>query len=180
MSLVRRIARPLLATIFITGGLDALRHPSRKAQAAEPMVKALAGPLGLPDDTELLVRANGATMIAGGALLATGRMPRVAATALAGSLVPSTIAGHPFWNETDPQKKAEQKQQFMKNLSVLGGVLLAAVDTAGKPGLAYRARMLGDAASRTKGSIVKDARYAAGTARREAKLKLATATDALS
>ncbi|CCH74232.1 exported hypothetical protein [Nostocoides australiense Ben110] len=36
MSLVRRIARPLLATIFITGGLDALRHPSSKAQAAPP------------------------------------------------------------------------------------------------------------------------------------------------
>ena len=176
MTLVRRIARPLLASIFVYGGLDAFRHPSAKAPAADKVVKALAGPLGLPEDTELLVRANGATMIAGGGLLASGRFPRLASLALAGSLIPTTVAGHPFWNETDPAKRAQQRLQFVKNLSILGGVLLAAVDTAGKPGLAYRARMLGDAAGRTKASVAKDARYAARTAKREARLKMRVPT----
>lgn len=179
MTLVRRLARPLLASIFIVGGLDALRHPGPRAKQAEPVVNALAGPLGLPDDAELLVRANGAAMIAGGALLATGRVPRLAATALSASLVPTTYAGHAFWKDTDPVTRARNKTQFLKNLSILGGLLLAAVDTNGKPGLAYRARMAGDAASRTKASVAKDARYAARTARRETRLKLATATNAI-
>jgi len=180
MTLVRRVARPLLASMFLVGGLDALRHPGRLTPKAEPVVKALAGPLGLPDDTELLVRANGAAMVAGGALLATGRFPRLAASVLAGSLVPTTYAGHPFWQDTDPATRAQNRIQFLKNLSILGGVLLAAVDTEGKPGLAYRARMAGDAASRTRSSVAKDARYAARTAKRGARLKLATATDAFS
>ena len=42
---------------------------------------------------------------AGGALLATGRMPRLASTLLAGALVPTTYAGHPFWKETDPERR---------------------------------------------------------------------------
>lgn len=179
MTLVRRLARPLLASIFVYGGLDALRHPGPKKPAAEKVVKPLVGPLGLPDDTELLIRANGATMVAAGGLLATGRFPRLASLALATTLVPTTLAGHAFWNESDPAKRAQQKMQFAKNLSLLGGLLLAAVDTAGKPGLAYRARMLGDAAGRTKASVAKDARYAARTAKREARLKVAQASDAL-
>lgn len=179
MTIVRRAARPLLATIFVVGGLDALRHPGARAAKAAPVIKALAGPMGLPDDPELMVRANGAAMLTGGALLATGRVPRLAATVLAASLVPTTYAGHQFWNDTDPALRAQNRTQFLKNLSILGGVLLAAVDTEGKPGLAYRARMAGDAASRTRASVTKDAKYAARSARREAKLKLASATDAI-
>ena len=64
MTVVRRIARPMLAAIFVANGLDALLHPSARAQKAAPMVKKLSGPLHLPDDPELLVRANGATMVA--------------------------------------------------------------------------------------------------------------------
>ena len=59
---------------------------------------------------------------------------------LAASLVPTTVAGHQFWNETDPAAKANQKIHFFKNLSMLGGLLLAAVDTEGRPGVAWRAR----------------------------------------
>ena len=44
---------------------------------------------------------------------------------LAASLVPTTLAGHRFWEETDPQAKAMQRLQFAKNTSVLGGLLLA-------------------------------------------------------
>ena len=83
MTVVRRIARPMLAAIFVTSGLDALRHPAARAQAAAPLVKALAGPLNMPDDPEMMVRANGATMLVAGTLLGLGRFPRVAALALA-------------------------------------------------------------------------------------------------
>src|SRR3546814_20513833 len=66
-------------------------------------------------------------------------MPRVAALTLAGSLVPTTLAGHAFWAESDPAAKKQHRLAFFTNASVLGGLLLAGADTEGKPGLAWRA-----------------------------------------
>ena len=34
MSIVRRLARPMLAAIFVVQGLDALRHPRRRWRPA--------------------------------------------------------------------------------------------------------------------------------------------------
>ena len=138
MTLVRRVARPMLAAMFIAGGLDQLKHPSRTTDTAAPLIEKVAPVLGLPDDPELLVRANGAAMLGAGSLLALGRLPRIASTVLAATVVPTTMSAHLFWKEQDPQVRAQQKVQFLKNLGLLGGLLLAAVDTEGKPGLAYR------------------------------------------
>ena len=74
------------------------------------------------------MRANAAVQLAAGTLLALGRLPRLSALALAGSLAPTTAAGHPFWTVEDPAKRAQQRIQFNKNLAVLGGLLLAAAD----------------------------------------------------
>ena len=178
--IVRRIARPMLAAMFVVGGLDQLRRPASKAAAAAPVVDALSAVAPLPDDPELAVRANGVAMLAGGALLAIGRVPRLASTLLAGSLVPTTIAGHPFWSETDPVKKQQQRVQFLKNLGLLGGLMLAAVDTEGKPGLAYRAKLAGDSVARTWATTRREARHAARAAAKEAKLLSVQAQNALS
>ncbi len=179
MTLVRRIARPMLAAMFVVGGLDQLKHPSRKTETAAPLVEKMAPVLGLPDDTELLVRANGAAMVGAGSLLALGRLPRIASAVLAATLVPTTIAAHSFWQEQDPQVRAQQKVQFMKNLGLLGGLLLAAVDTEGRPGLAYRAHMVGDTAQRTARQTRREARHLAHSAAREAKLKAVQAQHAI-
>lgn len=169
--IVRRIARPMLSSIFIFGGVNALRYAAAHKPAADPITKKLAAPLGLPEDTELLVRINGAAMVGGGALLATGRFPRLASTLLAASLVPTT-ATHQFWNETDAEAKQNQQVQFFKNVSLFGGLLLAAVDTEGKPGLTYRAKLAGDSVSRSASSVRR-------TARREAKLAALQAKNAV-
>jgi putative oxidoreductase len=179
MTLVRRVARPMLAAMFVVGGLDQLKHPSTKADTARPLVEKLAPAIGLPDDTELLVRANGAAMVGAGALLALGRLPRLASTVLAATLVPTTVAAHSFWNEQDPKVRAQQKVQFFKNVSLLGGLLIAAVDTAGKPGLAYRAHMVNDSAHRTARQTRREARHLAHAAAREAKLKAVQAQHAI-
>lgn len=179
MSLVRRVARPMLAAIFVAGGIEALRHPGKRARRAQPLVDKAAEPLHLPQDSELLVRANGALMIGAGALLATGRLPRLAAAALAGTLVPATIVEYPFWDAEDPQERRDQQVQVLKNVGLLGGLLLAAVDTEGRPGLAYRARMAGDSISRTARTTGREARMAAKLAGKEARLKAASATHAL-
>lgn len=174
MSLVRSAARPMLASIFLVGGLDALKHPAARVPAAKPFLDRVAGPLGLPNDPELLVRANAATMLAGGALLATGHLPRLAAVALAGTLLPTTFAAHGYWREHDPDRRAMQQTQFYKNLSLLGGLLLAAVDTEGRPSYAWRAsegaRRTRGAAHRTARTTRRELRHATHAARREAAL----------
>ena len=164
MTLVRRVARPLLAAIFVVQGLEQLRHPSALRPKVAPFAERLA-PLGLPNDPELLVRANGATMVAGGALLATGRVPRLASLALAGALVPTTYVGHAFWAETDPAVKRTQRIGFLKNLGLLGGLLLASVDTEGRPGVAWRARRAARDVRREARQLAKQARAEARVAR---------------
>jgi len=39
MTLVRRVARPLLASMFVVGGMDQFKHPGRKADTARPLVE---------------------------------------------------------------------------------------------------------------------------------------------
>lgn len=111
------------------------------ASAAEPVAVPVGSRIPrLTEDPERLVRINGAVQVGAGVMLATGRFPRVAALALAGSLVPTTLAGHAWWKEEDPNRRADQRTQFIKNLSLLGGLLIAAADTHGKPSVAYRSR----------------------------------------
>jgi uncharacterized membrane protein YphA (DoxX/SURF4 family) len=146
MTVTRFVARPLLASMFVVGGINALKNAPALAAKAKPVTDRIrptvekAGPIKLPEETANLVRLNAAAQIIAAGALATGRAPRLSSTVLAASLVPTTIAGHQFWNETDPAAKANQKIHFFKNLSMLGGLLLAAVDTEGRPGVAWRAR----------------------------------------
>jgi uncharacterized membrane protein YphA (DoxX/SURF4 family) len=179
MTLVRRLARPMLASMFLVGGLDQLRHPQSKAPAVEDMLQKVSERLGLPDDPQTLVRVNGAVMVGAGTMLALGKMPRASALVLAGTLVPTTIGAHRFWEIDDPDKRAPQKVQFYKNLSLLGGVLIAAVDTAGKPGLSWRAQHLLDEGARGAGRTRRELKRAAKAARREAKLAASQAHDAV-
>lgn len=158
MTLVRLVARPMLASMFVIGGVNALRDTDAAAQRARPVtdkLRAAAGKVApdapIPDDEKTLIRINAAAQITAALALATGRAPRLASTVLAATLVPSTAAGHRFWEESEPDARANQRNHFVKNLSVFGGLLLAAVDTEGRPGVAWRAK------------------HAVGTAQREAK-----------
>jgi putative oxidoreductase len=141
MALSRRIARPLLASIFVVGGLDAVRNPEGKAKKGEAASEPLGETAGaLPLDPDQLVRINGAVQIGAGVLLATGKFRRLASVALIGSIIPTTYAGHRFWEETDPVTRTQQRMHFLKNLGLLGGLILAAVDTEGEPSLGWRAK----------------------------------------
>jgi putative oxidoreductase len=140
MPIVRRLARPMLAAIFVAGGLEALRDPEPRAKLAGDVAARFARPLGLPEDAETLVKINAATQIAAGGLLATGHLPRLSSTVLAASLIPTTLGGHAFWASQTQQDRKHQRTQFLKNLGLLGGLMLSAVDTEGRPGLAWRTR----------------------------------------
>lgn len=140
--LVRRIARPLLASMFISGGITALRAPEGHAAVAFPVPEktARALPINLPSDPQQLVRIDAAVKVGAGTLLALNKLPRVSAILLAGSLIPTTLAGHRFWEEGDSGARQQQQAHFFKNLGLLGGLMLAAVDTEGRPSVGWRAR----------------------------------------
>jgi len=147
MTAIRLIARPMLASMFVVGGINAFMNPSGKVLRAEKVTGPLstiaekvAPGLPVPTDPATLIRINGGVQVLAGLALATGRMPRLSALALVATLVPTTYAGHPFWEEQDKAAKAAQRTQFFKNVSMMGGLLLASVDTEGKPGVAWRAR----------------------------------------
>ena len=141
MSISRRIARPLLASMFIAGGVDAVRDPDGKVKAAEAVMQPLTDILPvLPQDTATLVRLNGMVQAGAGAFLAIGKFRRLAALMLIGSIIPVTYAGHRFWEEVDDDVRAQQRIHFLKNLGLLGGLILAALDTEGAPSLGWRAR----------------------------------------
>jgi putative oxidoreductase len=138
--LVRRLARPMLASMFIVGGIDTLRRPAPKVQAAEG--------LGLQENTETVVKGNAVAQVVAGLTLATNRLPRLSALVLAGSLVPTTAAGHRFWEYSDRTQRADQTQHFIKNVSMLGGLLLASVDTEGRESVARRTKRVSRSAAR--------------------------------
>ncbi|MGW0435249.1 DoxX family membrane protein [Micromonospora sp. NPDC003197] len=173
---LRGAARVLLSGIFVASGVRAVANPEPFVESAKPITDRIAPLLAkasprLPTDPQTLVRVNGVVQLVGGLLLATGRLPRPAAAALAGSLVPTTLAGHSFWNTDDPADRAANKIHFMKNLGLLGGLLLAAADTQGRPGLRWRASHAMDDGRRSMRRTLR-------TARRDARIAKLSATTA--
>jgi putative oxidoreductase len=141
MSALRELARPLLASIFVIQGWQSFESPEYVAPIAEPIVRPLRDRIpGVPAETEDAVRINGAIQAAAGTMLGLGVLPRLAALAIAGTLVPTTLAGHRYWDAKDPRERATQRIQFLKNLTMLGGLLLAVADTGGSPSLSWRRR----------------------------------------
>ncbi len=146
--LVRRIARPLLSAAFIGQGIEALRDVKPAAETVQPALdaaQALPSSVAdqIPDNAVTVARINAAVQIGGGLLLATGRIPRVASALLAATVVPGHLGRHMFWEESDPALKAEKRRGFLTDLSLIGGLVLASADTAGKPSLGWRGRRAG-------------------------------------
>ncbi len=113
--MLRSLSQLLLAGIFMKGGAAAFLEPGGRI---EKVAKA-----GLPN-SRAAVELNGAAMVAGGTMLALGIAPKLAAVALLGNLVPTTIIGHAFWKEERGAAREAQMIQFLKNLGLLGGLLL--------------------------------------------------------
>ncbi|WP_280333212.1 DoxX family membrane protein [Nocardia wallacei] len=144
--IIRRLARPLLAANFVVDGIDTLRHPEPRAKAAASLVsrgqQSLSPQLAekLPSEPGQIVRVNAAAQVGAGVLLAMGRLPRLSALVLACTVVPATVTEQDFWNETDPDRRATKRVAFLKDLGLLGGLIIASADTAGKPSLGWRGR----------------------------------------
>ncbi len=116
--LVVIVSRLLIAPIFIFSGQRNLRNPGPLAVKAAKVV---------PDELSLnAVRANAAFMVVAGGAMALGIKPRLAALGLVGALVPTTLAGHSFWEDGPGPERAGNQIQVAKNLGLIGGLLLVA------------------------------------------------------
>lgn len=120
MSSTTALARVLLAAPFVWLGWEAAAEPGGRVD--------LAADLGVPSP-ETAVRFNGAAMVAGGVGLASGIAPRAAALGLVASMVPTTLAGHAFWQHDDPGARKVNRIQFLKNLGLVGGLLAVAASS---------------------------------------------------
>jgi uncharacterized membrane protein YphA (DoxX/SURF4 family) len=135
----------MLATTFIARGVESLRSPKPAADAAKPTLEGLAKlpePVGpnVPTNAETVAKVTAGVQVGAGLLLATGKLPRLASAALAFSVVPGSLGAHAFWNESDPERMASERRAFLADLSLIGGLIIASVDTEGKPSLGWRGR----------------------------------------
>jgi putative oxidoreductase len=110
------IGRAFLGALFLISGLFKIVG---FAGVADWMASS-----GLPA-AEVLLVATIAIEVIGGLLLVIGWQARRAALVLAVFLVPVTVVFHGFWN-ADAAHFNEQLTAFLKNLAILGGMLLVA------------------------------------------------------
>ena len=153
----------MLASIFVVDGVRHLINPEAKVETARQVLDKV-GPMlekadpRIPTDPRTIVRAKAATDVVAGLALATGHFTRPAAAVLAAGLVPVAA--------TD---RGDIPTSLLKNLGLLGGLLLAAADTEGRPGLHYRTT---HAVGRSQRAV----KRAAKAAKREAKIATMSAT----
>ncbi|MBC7291605.1 MAG: DoxX family membrane protein [Actinotalea sp.] len=178
--LVRRIARPLLASAFVADGVDAVRRPEAHVDRAEEAYRRLATRVDLPPVERrrmtTAVRLHGAAVTLAGVALAVGRAPRTAALTLA-LLTAPVAAAHAPWPEPgasgNPLSRlraasgTEGLERFLRDLSMVGATIIAAVDLEGRPGLRWRAGH-----ARVDRTATKEARAAVADARREVRAAL--------
>ncbi|MFC5369740.1 DoxX family protein [Arcanobacterium bovis] len=140
MSVLRKIARPMLAAPFVLAGLDAAIRPDTHRERAQKIYN-LAQQFGVKapsaEVTDAVTRGTGIAMVSCGLALARSRAPRISAALLGFMNVPLALANNPFWEH----RGEEQRQDFLNLASaagLIGGALIASSDREGKPSLAWR------------------------------------------
>lgn len=150
----RGLARTLLAGAFVMGGLSAWKRSRSLAETASPVTDPIESRLQVGLTSEQLIKANATVQVVGGGLFALGVWPRALALVLGASLVPTTLAGHAFWDADDGEERNAQRIQFLKNAGLLGGMIFAALDTGGRPSVFWSGRKaIGDAADAVSSTV---------------------------
>ena len=177
MSFVRFLARPMLASSFVLAGMDKLRNADDTATQLSPLLRRAAESLPFQTNEKVLARVIGGTQVGAGVLFALGKSARLSATVLA---VISALNGYVEWRSADISSKEgrdARHKQLLKNVTLTGGVLLASVDTAGKPSLAWRAEHLAADARKTTSHLAADARKTTGKKLKKADKAVRKAVD---
>jgi putative oxidoreductase len=124
------VGRILMAAIFIVSGIAKLTDPAGASGYMEGV--------GI-GNAHTLVYVAGAAELAGGLALVFGFVTRIGAIGLIIYLAITTYFFHNFWALPAPESKT-QLVQFMKNLSIIGGLLMVAAMGPGRFSLDYAMR----------------------------------------
>ena len=125
------VGRVCLATVFVSSAIDKFRPPAEELQQI--------GQIGLPGSPKMLATAAGTCEMIGAASLATGAYSRTSAVLLAGFLGAVSLKELNFWSgKGPPEAIANQRNAFMANVAIVGGLIYAA--TKGPGGLAIARR----------------------------------------
>jgi len=136
MSFLRFLSRSLLASFFVADGLKAAIDPAPLVEDAEPLATTVTdvGDRFLPEwaahriprKTETLVRIHGGVEALGGIMLSTGVFRRAGAVLVALAYLPKVASMRPSLLDFT-------RLDFLRELALLGAVLIAAGDTGGEP-----------------------------------------------
>ena len=136
--IVAVLGRILLCTIFLMSAVG----------NKIPNFQAVAGYMakeGVPAPQVMLAGAI-VFLIAGSLSIILGYRARIGAALLLVFLVLATYYFHDFWTLSDPQAEQEQMIQFMKNLGLMGAMLLVIANGTGPMSLDGRRAVVGEEA----------------------------------
>ncbi|PZP28976.1 MAG: DoxX family protein [Kocuria rhizophila] len=160
MSIVRRLARPLLATGYVAGGVEAFRDSSAAAEKLDPVLKQVEQvlPQVRPVTANRAQVAQGiaAAQVLAASALALSKLPRLSASVLLGTTAINTYVQYQSSDTSTKEAKSNRRNNVFKNLSLVGAVMIASVDTSGNPSLAWRASHLADDVRKNAAKVSKD------------------------
>ncbi|MEX3509204.1 DoxX family protein [Kocuria sp. WRN011] len=160
MSIVRRLARPLLATGYVAGGVEAFRNSSAAAEKLDPVLKQVEQvlPQVRPVTANRAQVAQGiaAAQVLAASALALSKLPRLSASVLLGTTAINTYVQYQSADTSTKEAKSNRRNNVFKNLSLVGAVMIASVDTSGNPSLAWRASHLADDVRKNAAKVSKD------------------------
>ena len=147
--MIRKLARPMLASVFVWEGVDNLRNASEHVKETEGFLKTVRKAVPseyqgyIPNDPELVTRAIGGAKVGAGSTLALGKAPRTSAAVLAAATVPNLVGKNNFWAADNKKEKEDRRNGFITNTALLGALFITTQDTEGKPSLRWRAQKAG-------------------------------------
>jgi len=125
------LGRILLALVFLVAGVRKIMAPAASA--------GYLAKLGFPAP-EIMVWVAIAFEVGGALLLIFGWKTRWAALALALFTLVASFAAHRFWEISDAGQYANQMNHFLKNMAIVGGMLILAVTGPGPQSVDGRRR----------------------------------------
>ena len=114
MNVTSALGRAIFGGFFLYNGIHHLAETGPMAQ--------YAGAKGVPQP-DLMVKATGVMLIAGGASVLLGVKPKWGAMAIAGFLTGVSPVMHDFWRQQDPGQRQNDLINFAKNLALFGAAV---------------------------------------------------------
>lgn len=114
MNVTSTLGRMIFGGFFLYNGINHLKN----TEAMAPY----AGSKGVPKP-DLMVKATGALLVAGGASVLLGIKPKWGALAITGFLAGVSPIMHNFWRDEDQAQRQNDMIHFAKNVALLGAAL---------------------------------------------------------